>query len=496
MARPRVPRVRGTTVALAGFALLRGLLYALIVPPWQAPDEPQHLQHALLMLESPGQITREEAYGSQDLIEGVHRSLVTQQFWFFRAHDIPPSEPQYVAAFSHPPLYYVLAALVIAPLRGADLCVQLYAVRILSVFLTTVAVLVTLCIGRRIFPDKPEVTYAATAVALLLPMHTFVGASVNNDVLAELIGSLIVFLSVDLTVRGPSLRRLLTLALVNALALLTKRTLFFAMVLSIIVCGWVLFRWMRGLDRRQILSGLLLLLTFFAIAHDTGIGLLRLINGEMQKPFSFHAWMVAREGPYRVFLPYAVDEQLPPPTLAERAVFWVTRQMDRWTAPVRPGLTVSRRSLSVWDMVAYLGITFAGFWGNFGWLNVPLSVRWYLLLLLATAASLAGLVRLGVLLACGRVRWDRERRKGLAVVVGAAALCSVQLLGTMIARGQPQQGRYLFPALPAFAILLVLGWLYVVPSRWRKEVSWLISIGLALLDTVVLVYTIIPFYYG
>lgn len=496
MGIPQTVRSRSAAAALVGFALLHGLLYVFIVPPWQAPDEPQHLQYVLLMLEGLGQITREEAYAGQGLIEEIHRSLIAQQFWFFRAHDIPPSKPQYVAAFSHPPLYYALAALVIAPLKGTDPCVQLYAVRVLSVFLATGVSLITLRIAQRIFPDEPGVAFAVTAVSLLLPMQTFVGASVNNDVLAELIGSVIISLSTDLAVHRTSLRRLLALALVNVLALMTKRTLFFAMVLSAPVFAWTLLGWIRGLGRRRILTSILLMLTLFAIAHNMEIGLPRLVDGKPGNPLPFHTWTVARRGPHRVFLPYTVDEQLPPAMATERALVWAMQQLGRWTAPERTGLTVSRASLSIRDLVVYLGIAFAGFWGNFGWLNVPFSGGWYVLLMAATAISLAGLVRLGALLARGRVRWNPERRRRFAVVLTAAALCSAQLLGTMVARGQPQQGRYLFPALPAFAILLVLGWLYAVPSHWRRGVPSLVIAGFALLDTAALVYTIIPFYYG
>jgi len=468
----------------------------LIVPPWQAPDEPQHLQYALRILEHPGQITREEAYASQDLVEGIHRSLVAQRFWFFRAHDVVPSEPQYVAAFSHPPLYYAMAALALAPMRRTDPCIQLYTMRLLSLLLTTGTILVTLHIARRLFPDEPEVTCVATALVTFLPMHTFVGASANNDALAELIGSLAILLSVDLAARGPPPPRLLALTLVNGLALVTKRTVFFAVLLSILVCVWMLLRWICKLGRQRVLIGLLLFLVLLSMVHEKGAGLSMLLEGKVEPPFSFYAWALAKDGSYQAFLPYVVDEQLPPPTLVERTATWVVRQIDRWTARERAGLATSGPRLSIRDVATYLGITFAGFWGNFGWLNVPLSVGWYFLLLSATGLSVVGLARFGVLLLLGRTHWDSARRRGFAVVLGAAILCSVQLLGAMVAKGQPQQGRYLFPALPAFATLLALGWLHALPSRWRKGASWLIPLGLALLDAVALVYTIVPFYYG
>jgi 4-amino-4-deoxy-L-arabinose transferase-like glycosyltransferase len=372
--------------------------------------------------------------------------------------------------------------------------------RVLSVLLTTGVVLITFHVARRLFPREPEVICAVTAVVLFLPMHTFVGASANNDALAELIGSLAILLCVDLAARGLSLPRLLALGLVSTLALLTKRTTLFVVILSLLVSAWSLIRWIWQLGLRRALSGLLLLVVLLAVVRNAGEGLPLLLDWEGQRPAFFPTRVSTEAKPYQVFLPYMVDESLPPPTLSQRATNWLMRQIggrvSHWVATEWAGLVNPQPHLSIRGLVACLGITFASFWGNFGWLNVPLSLGWYSVLLVATAISVAGLIRLSILLARKRIRCNLERRRGFAVVLGAAVLCSAQLLGTMVARVQPQQGRYLFPALPAFAILLVLGWFYVVPSRWRKGVPWLVTVGLVLLDTVALVYTIIPFYYG
>jgi hypothetical protein len=369
-------------------------------------------------------------------------------------------------------------------------------VRALSVLLATGVLLVTWGVARRLFPEDPLVVFTTTAFATLLPMHSFIGASANNDVLAELIGSLAILLCVDLGMRGVGLARLLALALINILAFLTKRTLLFVVLLSALACIWASLRWLKERwSRSQILAGLLLTLLLLGVLQDRSVGLARLIGGELTS-WSFRGWVVARRASHRVFLPYVTDESLPPPTLLERGAAWTIRRTSAWTARERTLLATSGKPPVFRDLISFLAISFASFWGNFGWLNVPLSVECYFLLTVAVALSILGLILLAVRLVRGWVRWTTPRWRGFVVVLGAAGLCLAQLLGTMVARGKPQQGRYLFPALPAFALLLVLGWLNVVRSRWRRLVSYLVVVGLALLNAVSLFYSVIPFYYG
>jgi hypothetical protein len=93
-------------------------------------------------------------------------------------------------------------------------------------------------------------------------------------------------------------------------------------------------------------------------------------------------------------------------------------------------------------------VTFAGFWGNYGWLQAPLPVALYGLLALVTAAAGAGLL----------ARWQRDAtlRPILAAWLLACALIAVQTFLPMIGRDWQPQGRYLFPSLlPSMGLLLV-----------------------------------------
>lgn len=111
----------------------------------------------------------------------------------------------------------------------------------------------------------------------------------------------------------------------------------------------------------------------------------------------------------------------------------------------------------------YLALTFAGFWGNYGWLQRPLPVVLYALL-----AALTAWAGLGVVL---RWRRDAALRAILAAWLLAGALITAQTFLPMVGRAWQPQGRYLFPALLPITGLLLAGadhWLGLAAHGRRR----------------------------
>ena len=85
------------------------------------------------------------------------------------------------------------------------------------------------------------------------------------------------------------------------------------------------------------------------------------------------------------------------------------------------------------------------------------------------AMCAAGLLGAGLAL----VRWRGRGRLQIASLLCLLALAFVPLLLNSLVDSHPiQQGRYLFPVLPAVAILMALGQEALLPARWRA--GWLI----------------------
>lgn len=118
----------------------------------------------------------------------------------------------------------------------------------------------------------------------------------------------------------------------------------------------------------------------------------------------------------------------------------------------------------------YLALTFAGFWGNYGWLQAPLPLALYAWLAVVTAAA-----GVGVLL---RWRWEAALRPILAAWLLAGGLIALQVFLPMVGRPWQPQGRYLFPALLPLTGLLAIGldhWLQL-DSHPRRATGLMLAV--------------------
>lgn len=127
----------------------------------------------------------------------------------------------------------------------------------------------------------------------------------------------------------------------------------------------------------------------------------------------------------------------------------------------------------------WLSFFFSSFWGYFGWMHVPfvIGTPWEWALGVFCALGLVGLP-----LALWRLGPGAARQQ-LSGLVGAALVAV--LLPVLNAYAMPtsqalQQGRYLFPLIAPFALLLAVGQSALVPVRWHRLWlgAWLGFLGL------------------
>ncbi|MEP7189583.1 MAG: hypothetical protein ABI901_10375, partial [Roseiflexaceae bacterium] len=136
-----------------------------------------------------------------------------------------------------------------------------------------------------------------------------------------------------------------------------------------------------------------------------------------------------------------------------RELAWVWRS-DRLREPAPLGWELPR-------------ILFASFWGQFGWMSLPLvgGTPWESALMLICLGGLLGTIGW---LAAGRGRaWQRWAIGLLLLLVAAETLFPLLYAYTQPRSQAIQQGRYCFPALVPIALLLALGWRALLPARWR-----------------------------
>ena len=253
--RPRALSEHFATRVILLIALTQGLLYLMLVPPWQHYDEPTHFEYAWLVAHSDPLPT----LGDQNpvLRREVAASMIEHRF-FQPAIDIP--EPDLtsdrdpwigITELGHPPAYYLLTSLPLRLVAHLDITSQLYVARGVSVLLFVLVIAIAAGLMRDLTPDGHILRWAVPLAIALLPSFVDLMTAVNNDAGAVAVFSLFLW-SATRTIRfGLSWRRVAWLFGTALLAVATKNTASIALLLAPLVCllafwvqrGW---RW-RGL---------------------------------------------------------------------------------------------------------------------------------------------------------------------------------------------------------------------------------------------------------
>jgi hypothetical protein len=274
-----------------------------------------------------------------------------------------------------------------------------------------------------VFPDregsketrKQGKTIAAGAAAIVAfnPQFLFMSGAVNNDVIAGLFGSLLLWSGVTIIRFGLTTRRSIFLALTFALALMAKFNLAFALPLvelALIIAVWPARDW------RSFAKANLWIVLFVAIIAGW--------------------WFVRNAQLYGE------------PT-------GVQRMNELWGGrnPAESfGLAISE-----------IPYAWSSFWGRFGYGQIPLPDAIYTGALIVSLLGLVGLV-----IAFVRRQFDRIQIKQLSLVIFSALLFAAALSGYMLSSTAGPMGRFYFPGLSAFALLLSLGlmqWLNLMQTH-------------------------------
>ncbi|WP_250442534.1 DUF2142 domain-containing protein [Actinotalea sp. C106] len=389
--------------------------WSVLTPPFKAPDEPQHYNSVLRLMNGGGWPAPGAAYLTEGTVlatqeagfdvgldalavraprDAPSRSVVTAMTAPFPA----PITQSYDQMSQHPPAYYALGAGLLTVLGAHDWAWdgQLLALRLLSVVLTVGTVPLIGLSVERLVGSRP-VALAASVIPLGIPQVAHIAGGASNDALTTLSGSLVVYLVVRTMTTPPGGRALLGLGAALGLGLLTKGF----MLAAIPMVALALLLPAHGLGwRRRTGNALIALATAFVVGGWWWLRNL-LLYGEVQP---------AGDPP----LPAGDGQQ--------------TLRVFLYQASVRLSQT---------------------FWGSFGWLELEVPA-W----LVRSGNSLVLLALLGAAV------WAvRRRRVGpmLALAAFPAGILGIVLVGGGIRHfhsGQfpGLQGRYLFCALVVLGI--------------------------------------------
>jgi hypothetical protein len=430
--------VRWLLPAIILLAVCLGTLYAIYTPDWQAPDEPAH-------------------YNYVKYLAGQHR------FPVLKAGDYPADYLEEIKAarfppelsidplryeFHQPPLYYLLAVPVYQLFGG-----ELLALRLLSVAMGALLLLVVQWTVQALAPDRPYLALGATAFAAFLPMHLAMTAAANNDILAELLLTLLLLLSIRylrLGTRATEPRQetqlLILMGVTTGLCFVTKSAIYVGLPLALSAIAlkklWLEWKSKTGSSKPGLISsGLIYLLPAIALGLPWWMRNIAFYGPGDFLGLNRHAQVVAGQLRTAEFIAEYGATQL------------------------------------VHD---FFLTSFRSFWGQFGWMGVLLDERIY-----QAVAILSALALIGFGLFALRV-W---RRRSAFPTWQWAAGALVGLSGVLTLAGYlwyntqflQHQGRYLFIALMPISLAMAMGW----REALRREHTWPV-VGLVLLGAILL----------
>ncbi len=263
------------------------------------------------------------------------------------------------------------------PWRGTVLAVHI--ARIFSVLLGTWAVYLTWALVRELFPERPKLALTAAAIHAFTPMYLFISASVNNDNLIVPLCSLALLMMVrriknqESRIENPvsGIRQYLFLGIIIGLGLLTKASAIGLLPLAAATIAWETWRnWKLAMEN----------------------GEWRMANGKSR--ITHH---VLR------FTFYALRDLclILIPALAISG-WWFYRNFRLYGDWL--GLNAFYAVLGTRDVVADFAQLWAerfafaaGYWGNFGGLNIPMPAWIYTMLnIFAICAAINLVVRFGL----------------------------------------------------------------------------------------------------
>ncbi len=399
-----------------------GGLFAIKTPAWQAPDEPAHYNYILQVAH----------YGCCPKIEpGDWDSAYLDQLKAAKfAPDLLVNLPTIQYEDHQPPLYYLLQAPLFTLTGGS-----LIALRLFSLVMGAGIVLCAYGLVRVFLPERPQVALGTAALVAFLPQHLAGLASVSNDALSNLLIAA-TLLGTVLYLKGePSIKEW-QLGLLVGLGLLTKVSTLFLIgfvPLAILVRWWIDYQPRSGswaVASRQVLP---LLAAFFIPA---------LVLGGI--------WWI-----------HSIS------TYGFPDVFGL-RQHDK----VVTGQPRTAELIAQVGLVGYLRTalqtTFNSFWGQFGWMGVPMHNWIYAVLLGLVAVAGSGLVIHASDIRKGLRSFPTEdflERRVIWTFINLAILLAVLEYIYYNTVFLQLQGRYMFTGIIPMALVIVLG-----VDAWR---GWL-----------------------
>ncbi len=450
----RMATVYRPLAVLVTFALLRGVIYATVLPAWDYNDEEQHYHYAQHLAEERSLPIMGVTYISPEIVGSASASSRWERLHLQRP-EVIDSRQMGLEGYSYeayqPPLYYAVLTLPYALLKTAfghetivpgtsETLAMLYSLRLFTVVLCAISLVLAYLLFRRVLASRPDIVMIAATILSLIPERTMAMSRVNNDVLLDLLSTAALLVLIGSTNRPPTTVTSLVLGVLVGLAMLAKLSAGIMIPMVLIFVAWQAAR-LRSFRH-------FLLNTFVVLASVAVIA----------------GWFLARN-------------------------FWLYGEVTGVSAFMRLAGFAPRYAFGEMS-----GALFEGIWTT-RWSGVGSEAVGIFMALVGLIAA-TGLVRKTVEVGLGKGRMETGNVEHILFLVAAAVLWLVPLLwGVRTGLVQHVEGRFLLPAYAPIVALLLAGLIYALPARASRIAPIALAAFFAVVDAAYLIAFSLPYYY-
>ena len=414
------------------------LVYGAVIPPWEAHDETGHfayINHIVQQRELPRVRSDSGVFLDQSHQPPLYYLIASAlTFWVDRSDDVQPQ----INTFAFDGSNRRGARIVLRtsgesfPWRGTVLA--LHAARVVSALLSGLMLVFIAKTAALLFAHSPGTATLATAIAAFNSQALFMAGMVNNDVLISLIGAAMLVLSFVIASlippQSPIPIHFALIGLLLGLGLLAKRSAYGLIGFAVVALLYLAWKSRWSLTQTVGRIGL-------------SVGTMLVVSS----PYFIRNIMLYGQ--------LIADRKQDNPFATGPAISTASAGFD---VALRDG----------WLPQVFIN-GFRTFWGTFGWGNLQLPDWAYAVFLAFTVVGIAGYI-----VAIARPGKSREVLLGLAAFFfSMVALPLVQAV--FFQTPQLFVGRYLMPALGAFACMVAVGWQRLEVGDWRLKTRLPIS---------------------
>jgi len=440
---------------------LKGILLIFLIPPWQNPDEPTHLEYSLVWMDFYRDILLKNSVQPAETSNQTRilESMMETHFWSRLGFQNPSATPVLFrsAPFltprpsqrNNPPLYYMITGMFFTLLpANSDPITYLIAGRFFSLFIFLLSFF-SIMKTTELFGSNEILWMSGIFIVMgFHPGYSLLGSSLNPDILVLGIYYLFFFFSLKSFISPQKCQFILLSLLILFLCILTKRYILF--VSGLFIWPMILFI-VQFFRKESILMRLYIFL--FALIYS--------ISG-----FIVVCW----------FFPNTIFQ------LSNIVGFFSNFLFHyRFGSPLQ----------SNW-WLDYIRILLDSFWGSAGWITYFLS-RFSVTLF--NTFTLFSLLLLSINFGKLRRHHQFNNLQILYLFSGTIIVLNILVIYIFGITEGLAQGRYLYPSLFPVTVLIISGYYTVISSRKLKYLWGIIMVFYVILGTFSLYELILRSYY-